>query len=97
MPVVYEKYKSLLSINAEFYKFAFTEENVSYCVHSPRWLYKMLKVRLGKSLLSYTPRKKNSGRLLYRNGIDLLNSLHLHIVEQYHTVDIMQTETNMFF
>jgi hypothetical protein len=46
--------------------------------------------------LSYTARKKNSGRLLYRNGIDLLSSLHLHIVEHYHTVDRMQTETNIF-
>jgi hypothetical protein len=57
----------------------------------------MLKVRLGKSLLSYTARKKNSGRLLYRNGIDLLNSLHLHVVEHYHTVDRIQTETNILY
>jgi hypothetical protein len=31
LPVVYEKYNSLLSmnVNAEFYKFSFTEKNVS--------------------------------------------------------------------
>jgi hypothetical protein len=86
-----------LSINAEFYKFSFTENNISYFFNNPRWLYKNLKVKLGKSLLSYTPRKKNSGRLLYRNGIDLLNSLHLHVVEHYHTVDRIQTETNILY
>ena len=35
LPVVYEKYNNLLSmnINAEIYKFSFTENNFSKCVH----------------------------------------------------------------
>jgi hypothetical protein len=35
MPVVYEKYNYLLSmnINAEIYKFSFTEKNFSKCAH----------------------------------------------------------------
>jgi hypothetical protein len=35
LPVVYEKYNSLLSmnVNAEFYKFSFTEKNVSKFAH----------------------------------------------------------------
>ena len=64
--------------------------------HSLQWLCKMMKVILGKSLLNYTARKKNSGRLLYRNGIDLLNSFQL-VVVNYHTVDIKQTETNILY
>jgi hypothetical protein len=64
--------------------------------NSPQSLYMMMKVKLGKSLLSYTPRRKNFGRLLYRNGIDLLNSFHF-AVEQYHTVDRMGTETNILY
>ena len=35
LPVVYEKYNYLLSINinAEIYKFSFTEKNFSKCAH----------------------------------------------------------------
>ena len=35
LPVVYEKYNYLLSmnINAEIYKFSFTETNFSKCAH----------------------------------------------------------------
>lgn len=47
-------------------------------------------------MLSYTPRRKTSGHLLYRNGIDLLNSFHF-AVEQYHTVDRIGTETNILY
>jgi hypothetical protein len=38
LPVVYEKYNYLLSmnINAEIYKFSFTEKNFSKCAHLPR-------------------------------------------------------------
>jgi len=72
-------------MTAEFNKFSFTVKNVSKNVHSPQWL--MMKVKLGKSLLSYTPRRKNAGHLLYRNGIDLLNMFHLVVV--HYTVDRM--------
>jgi len=82
-------------MTAEFNKFSFTVKNVSKNVHSPQCLYKMMKVKLGKSLLSYTPRRKTSGRLLYRNGIDFLNSFHL--VVHCNTVDKMRTETNILY
>jgi hypothetical protein len=54
-----------------------------------------MKVKLGKSLLSYTPRRKTSGHLLYGNGIDLLNMFHLVVV--HYTVDRMWTETNIWY
>ena len=74
-------------MTAEFNKFCFTVKNVSKYFHSPQWFYKMMKVKLGKSLLSYTPRRKTSGHLLYRNGIDLLNMFNLVVV--HYTVDRM--------
>jgi hypothetical protein len=36
----------------------------------------MLKSVLGRALLCYVPKKKNPGRLIYRNDADVLGSYH---------------------
>jgi hypothetical protein len=36
----------------------------------------MLKSVLGRALLCYVPKKKNLGRLIYRNDADVLGSYH---------------------
>ena len=40
----------------------------------------MLKSKLGSSLLCFTQKNKKLGRLLYRNGIDIVESFHSFLV-----------------
>ena len=50
--------------------------------HDSNWLFRMLKCSLGPSLLNCVPRQKKMGRMLYRNGTNLLECLHLALVAQ---------------
>ena len=46
------------------------------------WLFLMLKCSLGPSLLHAVPRQKKMGKMLHRKGTNLLECLHLALVEQ---------------
>ena len=92
LPVVYTKYKEQLLISADLYNINLTELDVSNLVHSCQWLFRMLKSTLGKALVCYTPKNKKSGRLIYRNGTDILESMHSFLVFHFQETDKLKQE-----
>ena len=75
LPVLFEKYKQLTK-KSELFKFNISDADFSRLCHSAKWLLRMMKIRLGKSLLIFGSMRKQVGRMLYRNGTDLLSALH---------------------
>ncbi|CAC5371099.1 unnamed protein product [Mytilus coruscus] len=55
--------------------------------HRPQWLFTMLKSCLGRALSYYVPKKKNLGRMIYRNGTDIFGCLHTVVVENLKCID----------
>ena len=87
LPVLFDKYKVLLQKNINDFEFSVADEEIRKLSHSSQWIFKMVKAKLGKSLLFYVPKKKNLGRMLYRNGTDILNGLHSLLSENQKTLD----------
>ncbi|CAG2213915.1 unnamed protein product [Mytilus edulis] len=86
LPVVYEKYMNLLKTNINTFKCTISSnEQLKLLNHNLKWLLRMLKVKLGKALLHFVPKRKKDGSLIYRNGADLLSSLHTMTV--YYSFD----------
>ncbi|CAC5388675.1 unnamed protein product [Mytilus coruscus] len=76
LPVVYEKYMNLLKTNINTFKCTISSnEQLKLLNHNLKWLLRMLKVKLGKVCYTLFQREKD-GCLIYRNGADLLSSLH---------------------
>ena len=67
-------------MNADVYCIQVSEFELNNLCHSTQWLFRMLKSKLGSSLLCFTPKNKKLGRLLYRNGIDIVESFHSFLV-----------------
>ena len=56
----------------------------------------MLKSVLGRALLCYVPKKKNLGRLIYRNDADVLGSCHSLFLANHRSsnqIALMEKET----
>ncbi|CAC5358991.1 unnamed protein product [Mytilus coruscus] len=88
LPVVYEKYMNLLKTNINTFKCTISgNEQLKLLNHNLKWLLRMLKVKLGKGLLHFVPKRKKDGCLIYRNGADLLSSLHTMTVNFYSTLN----------
>ena len=49
---------------------------MSKLLHCTQWIFIMLKSVFGRAFLCFVPKKKNLGRLIYRNGADVLGSSH---------------------
>ena len=49
---------------------------MSKLLHFTQLIFNMLKSVLGRALLCYVPKKKNLGRLIYRNDADVLGRCH---------------------
>ena len=77
LPNLFEKYKCILHKNAN--KLGLCVEQKVF--HRPQWLFTMLKSCLGRALSYYVPKKKNLGRMIYRNGTDIFGCLHALVVE----------------
>ncbi|CAC5415614.1 unnamed protein product [Mytilus coruscus] len=82
LPNLYEQYKCILHKNAK--KLGLCVEQV---FHRPQWLFTMLKSCLGRALSYYVPKKKNLGRMIYRNGTDIFGCLHTVVVENLKCID----------
>ncbi|CAC5366291.1 unnamed protein product [Mytilus coruscus] len=88
LPVVYEKYMNLLKTNINTFKCTISgNEQLKLLNHNLKWLLRMLKVKLGKGLLHFVPKRKKDGCLIYRNVADLLSSLHTMTVNFYSTLN----------
>ena len=73
LPEVYDKYKFLLHTNVNDLNIVIdSDKDMSKLLHCTQWISNMLRYVLGRSLLCYVPKKKNLGRLIYRNGADVL-------------------------
>jgi hypothetical protein len=75
-------------MNADIYCIQVSEFELNNLCHSTQWLFRMLKSKLGSSLLFFTPKNKKLSRLLYRNGIDIFESFHSFLV--YHNEEVEQ-------
>ena len=77
LPEVYDRYKLLLHKNVNDLNIVNdSDKDMSKLLHCTQWICNMLKSVLGRALLCYVPKKKNLGRLIYRNGADVLGSCH---------------------
>ena len=77
LPEVYDRYKLLLHKNVNDLNIVNdSDKDMSKLLHCTQWIFNMLKSVLGRALLCYVPKKKNLGRLIYRNGADVLGSCH---------------------
>ncbi|CAC5419985.1 unnamed protein product [Mytilus coruscus] len=83
LPNLYEQYKCILHKNAK--KLGLCVEQKVF--HRPQWLFTMLKSCLGRALSYYVPKKKNLGRMIYRNGTDIFGCLHTVVVENLKCID----------
>jgi hypothetical protein len=72
-------YLTKQQVSVFFHLFAHDMKKIK---HDSNWLFRMLKCSLEPSLLNCVPRQKKMGRMLYRNGTNLLECLHLALVEQ---------------
>ena len=52
------------------------DKDMSKLLHCTQWIFNMLKSVFGRALLRNVPKKKNLGRLIYRNGADILRGFH---------------------
>ena len=75
LPEVYERYKLLLHKN-DLNIVIDSDKDMSKLLHFTQLICNMLKSVLGRALLCYVPKKKNLGRLIYRNDADVLGSCH---------------------
>jgi hypothetical protein len=75
LPEVYDRYKLLLHKN-DFNIVIDSDKDMSKLLHFTQLIFNMLKSVLGRTLLCYVPKKKNLGRLIYRNDADVLGSCH---------------------
>ena len=83
LPDLYKKYEDLFDKTAsQSVFFPLFAHDMKKIKHDSNWLFRMLKCSLGPSLLHFVPRQKKMGRMLYRNGTNLLECLHLALVEQ---------------
>lgn len=77
LPEVFDRYKLMLHTNVNNLNIVIdSDKNMSKLLHCIQWIFNMLKSVLGRALLCYVPKKKNLGRLIYRNGADVLGSCH---------------------
>ena len=84
LPDLYKKFEDLVDKTASQSVFFPITAHVDMKTikHDSNWLFRMLKCSLGPLLLHFVPRQKKMGRMLYRNGTNLLECLHLALVEQ---------------
>ena len=75
LPEVYDRYKLLLHKN-DLKIVIDSDKDMSKLLHFTQLIFNMLKSVLGRVLLCYVPKKKNLGRLIYRNDADVLGSCH---------------------
>ena len=75
LPEVYDRYKLLLHKN-DLNIVIDSDKDMSKLLHFTQLIFNMLKSVLGRALLCYVPKKKNLGRLIYRNDADVLGSCH---------------------
>ena len=61
MSNLYNNYKDMILMNADIYCFQFSEFELTNLCHSTQWLFRMLKRKLGSSLLFFTPKNKKCG------------------------------------
>ncbi|CAG2219418.1 unnamed protein product [Mytilus edulis] len=76
LPNIYEKFKQYLYINIAKFEYVISETDLKKLQHSNKWIFKMLKIRFSKCLQVFVPKRKQDGRLIYRNGINFINCLH---------------------
>jgi hypothetical protein len=72
LPHVYNKYIGAVDMCAVGY----SAEQMQVCFRDVAWLFRMLSTSLGPCLLVYSPLQRSKGRMLYRNGSDMLASFH---------------------
>ena len=75
LPEGYDRYKLLLHKN-DLNIVIDSDKDMSKLLHFTQLIFNMLKSVLGRALLCYVPKKKNLGRLIYRNDADVLGSCH---------------------
>ena len=75
LPEVYDRYKLLLHKN-DLNIVIDSDKDMSKLLHFTQLIFNMLKSVLDRALLCYVPKKKNLGRLIYRNDADGLGSCH---------------------
>jgi hypothetical protein len=74
LPEVYDRYKLLLHKN-DLNIVIDSDKDMSKLLHFTQLIFDMLKSVLGRALLCYVPKKKNLGRLIYRNDADVLGTV----------------------
>ena len=89
-----EVYKLLLHKNVnDLNTIIDRDKDMSKLLHCTQWIFNMLKYVLGRALLCYVPKTKNLGRLIYRNGADVLRSFHsLLLANHRSSIQIAQME-----
>ena len=95
VPVVYEKYKDLLIQNVESLCLILTDSELEKLFHNSKWMMKRLKLNLGKGILYYSPKRRQAGGLIYRNGTDLVSILHSVTVENYEMLSQKSKQINL--
>ena len=77
VPHLFEHYKESLDKNISNLNITFSDDQeMSKLRHNTTWLIRMLKNRIGRGMSLYVPKKKQSGTMLYRSGMDFLNYLY---------------------
>ena len=77
LPEVYDRYILLFHKNVNDLNIVIdSEKDMSKLLHCTQWIFIMLKSVFGRAFLCFVPKKKNLGRLIYRNGADVLGSCH---------------------
>jgi hypothetical protein len=66
-----------------------SDKDMSKLLHCTQWIFNMLKSVLGRALLCYVPKKKNLGRLIYRNGADVSLSVFI-LSETYNFITFLK-------
>ena len=61
MSNLYNHYKDKILMNADVYCIQVSEFELNNLCHSTQWLFRMLKIKLGSSLLCFTPKNKKCG------------------------------------
>ncbi|CAC5358619.1 unnamed protein product [Mytilus coruscus] len=76
LPNIYEQFKQYLLVNIAKFQYAISETDLKKLQHNNKWIFRMLKIRFSKCLQVFVPNRKQDGRLIYRNGMNLINCLH---------------------
>ena len=72
LPEVYDRYKLLLHKNVNDLNIVNdSDKDMSKLLHCTQWIFNMLKSVLGRALLCYVPKKKNLGRLIYTEMVQM--------------------------